>query len=655
MRLNARIDEAMPLPADRRISWLIPEAFEARAIAHPDLEAVRASDATLTCGDLLGRARALAGAINALGLGRESLIALAFDRSAGMVSAIAGVMLSGAAWLPLDPANPESRLETILREARPALLLADAASAARMSALAGMLEIPFATLDAPSWGTLSSGGLAVRRAAALDGDRHDPSRGIEAGDLAYVIYTSGSTGTPKGVEVEHGSFAHVVDAFSAFLGIGPGDRGTQLAAPAFDAVMLEIWPFLVNGGSISIAPDELRVDPPRLADWLAEEQISVGWAPAALTEQLLRGHYPSGGALRTLVSAADVLHSYPPADLPFELVNGYGPTEATVATTLGRVPRGVQSDRLPSIGRPLRGVHVHLVDEQGREVAEGEPGELLIGGGNVARGYRHRPDLTAERFIADSFCRSGRLYRSGDLARWRDGEQGGEHDPELEFLGRVDDQVKIRGNRIEPQEIALVLGRRPEIAEVFVHAQPGPTGEPRLVAYLVPTSAASGSGAGSGDAELRAWLAERLPDYMVPTAFVRLGALPLTSNGKVDRRALPVPDDSAGSTEGEREATPVEAAIREIEADLIGVAHVPLDGDFFLLGGHSLLAGRLAAAVSDLFGIELPLRAVFEHPVLEELAVEVEQLVLEKLGFEDGASEAEAGFEREGEPAREAI
>jgi acyl-coenzyme A synthetase/AMP-(fatty) acid ligase/acyl carrier protein len=316
------------------------------------------------------------------------------------------------------------------------------------------------------------------------------------------------------------------------------------------------------------------------------------------------------------------LHHRPPPGLPFTLVNNYGPTESTVVATSGLVPPDPFADGLPSIGWPISNVTVHVLDTQGRLVVPGGEGELYVGGAGVARGYRNLPELTAERFVADPFGLEGsRLYRTGDRVRALP-------DGSLAFLGRVDDQVKIRGHRVELDEIVAVLDTHPGVDASAVASHPGPDGETRLAAYVV-----AAPGTLLTPAALRATLQARLPDYMLPSAFVPLDALPLTASGKLDRTRLPVPEtvQTLGDAELVAPRTDVETRLAALVAGLLGVPSIGVTDNFFLLGGHSLLGTQLIVRMRDAFGVDLPLRAVFDHPTIEALADEVERMLLIRL------------------------
>jgi acyl carrier protein len=324
-----------------------------------------------------------------------------------------------------------------------------------------------------------------------------------------------------------------------------------------------------------------------------------------------------------MLTGADTLHYYPPAGLPFELINNYGPTECTVVTTSGLVHANGTTDRLPAIGRPIDGMQVHILDESGQPVSSGAPGELYIGGVGLARGYRNRPELTAARFVSSPFRAQPeeRLFKTGDMARFLP-------DGQIAFLGRTDEQVKVRGHRVEPNEITAVLNAHPQVRQSIVVAREITQGDVHLIGYFI---AATESQPTLG--ELRGFLGDRLPDYMIPAMYVRLEKLPLTPNGKVDRAALPAPDDANTLRDNAFTAprTDMEKAVADILGRLLGLEKVDVEENFFALGGHSLLGAQLMARVRDAFGVEVPLRMLFESPTVAELSAEIESLLVAKL------------------------
>ena len=580
----------------------VPAMIAAQAATAPSRVAVVDGAQRITYGVLQARAGRLARQLARLGAGREAVVALVLPRSADLVVAALAALRSGAAYAPFDPATPLERLATMLQDVQPCVVVTRSALGAR--------------LPPGPWATV-----------VLDGDagpgegEAKPALELAPGpsDLAYVIYTSGSTGRPKGVEITHAGLVNLVRWHHAAFAVTATDRAPLLASPGFDASVWEMWPYLAAGASLHVPDGLIRMDAETLRDWLVAQEITLAFVATPLAERMLALPWPAGTPLRTLLTGADTLHRRPPPTLPFTLVNNYGPTECTVVATSGCVPPAPIADQLPSIGRPIANVRAYVLDEQGRLLRPGREGELYIGGAGVARGYRHLPELTAERFLPDPFGPTGaRLYRTGDRVRWLP-------DGSLAFLGRVDDQLKVRGHRIEPDEIVAALGTHPGVDATAVMARPGPDGEPRLVAYV-----AAAPGAALTPTALRATLQARLPDYMLPAVFVPLAALPLTASGKVDRARLPAPEDVAPLRDPDLVAprTAVEKRVAALVAELLDVRPIGVADNFFLLGGHSLLGTQLIARLRDAFGVDVPLRTVFDHPTVEDLAAAIEQALL---------------------------
>jgi amino acid adenylation domain-containing protein len=512
-----------------------------------------------------------------------------------LVVGLLAVLKAGGAYLPLDTASPPDRLGWMLEDAwqgaaAPVLLTQERVAAA-LPAHRGT-EI---WLDAPE--------AADEPGAAPVPD----SMPADPQNLAYLIYTSGSTGLPKRVMLTHQGLLNLVQWHLNVYGVTPEDRASQLASLAFDASVWEIWPYLVAGASLLLPPqEEIRVSAPHLQRWLAAEGISFAFLSTPLAESLFETR-PEGLALRAVLTGGDQLHDLGPEPLPCRLVNHYGPTESTVVATAAAV---VPGEGAPPIGRPIANLQVHLLGRSLQPVPIGVPGELCVGGQGLARGYHGRSGLTAERFIPDPFSAEpgARLYRTGDLARRRT-------DGSIEFLRRIDRQVKIRGFRIELGEIEAALARHPAVRQSAVTAHDSSSGK-RLAAYLVldPGSPATVE-------EIRESLRRTLPDYMVPAALTVLAALPVTSNGKVDRRALLAltPEESAPAAHvAPRDA--LELALTRIWEEILDARPVGVQDDFFARGGHSLLAVRLAARIKSELGRDVALAALLEGATIERLA-----------------------------------
>jgi amino acid adenylation domain-containing protein len=576
---------------------VLHEIVEAQAVRTPAALAVAGESGRLTYRELCDRAHRLALRLRRMGVGPEVNAGVCLERSPELVVAELAVLIAGGAYLPLDPRHPAERRAWILKDSAVPVLITSHELAAPLA-----------------------GGPA--QILTIEGDRDLPEAGrvrvpVLPENLAYVIYTSGSTGRPKGTELAHGGLRHLLAWHQREYGLSPADRTTLLASPAFDASVAEIWPALAAGASLHVPPQEAISVPADLLAWLAAERITVCFLPTPLAEACLELPLPPDLSLRVLLTAGDRLHPVA-RRLPFRLINLYGPTECSVATTAGEVATGPERQGMPAIGRPLAGFRAHLLDRDLRPVAEGEPGEIAIAGTGLARGYLRRPELTAERFVPDPWAGEGpgsRLYRTGDLARRLPSG-------ELDFMGRIDDQVKIRGFRIELGEVEAALLRCAEVRQAAVVARPGPTGDPRLVAYVVPADPAA---LPSPD-ELRRQLQSILPEAMVPGVFVVLEALPLSPHGKVDRKALPAPESIGREREPIPLRTAAEEALGAIWREVLGVERVGAGDHFLEAGGHSLLAAQVAARVRERLGVELPVRDLFEVPVLGALAARIEAL-----------------------------
>ncbi|HET7233718.1 MAG TPA: amino acid adenylation domain-containing protein, partial [Longimicrobium sp.] len=578
----------------------IPALFEALAAARADAPAVVSDGVRWTYAEVDSRANRLARRLRELGVKVESRVGVAMERSPELIVALLGILKAGGAYVPLDPIYPAARR-------------------ARMAADAGVGLVLTHGGAGDDWGDgIRQVDLAAERERidALSSDIVDTN--VDPGNLAHVLFTSGSTGVPKGVAIPHRAVVRLARGL-ADAGFRADDVFLQIAPVAFDASTLEVWVALLNGGAVAVHGPSAYT-PAELGAFVQRHGVTTMWLTAGLFNQVVDAGAPGFARVRQImtggevVSAAHVKRAM--EALPStRFVNGYGPTENTVFTTCHPIIRDdVESVSIP-IGPPVANTRAYVLDEAMRPVPVGAPGEVYAGGDGLARGYAGRPGLTAERFIPDPFGDGGRLYRTGDRARWN--EQG-----ELEFVSRADRQVKVRGFRIEPGEIEAALVAHPSVRAAVVEARDDAAGGKRLVAYAV----AAGD-AGADAAELRAHLSGTLPDYMVPGAIVILPELPLTPNGKVDRARLPDPADAASPDTFVPPEGAAEEALADIWREVLKVEAVGAHDSFFLLGGHSLLATQVVSRVRAAFGIELPLREIFEHPTLERLATVVEDLL----------------------------
>ncbi|WP_435602549.1 amino acid adenylation domain-containing protein [Streptomyces sp. bgisy130] len=580
----------------------VPELFEDRAAQAPDAPAVVHEGTALTYRELNERANRLARVLAGRGVGPESYVAVAMPRSVELVVALLAVLKAGGAYLPLDPSYPADRLGFMLEDVAPVLVLTGRGVMEEVPA-----PCPLLRLDEP--GTAAE--VAARSAADLtDADRSGP---LSLDNAAFVIFTSGSTGRPKGVTVQHRSLdGYLSWTRSAY----PGVAGTALvhSPVAFDLTATGLFAPLTSGGCVQL----IELDASSAA---AEGQQSPSFVKATPSHLPLLIELPDAFSpdeqlvLGGESLMGEVLDEWRGRHPGATVINEYGPTETTVGCSEYRIEPG---DTVPAgvvtIGRPVWNTQMFVLDARLQPVPVGSPGELYIAGDLVTRGYHRRPDLTSTRFVANPFGPPGsRMYRSGDLGRWR-------ADGQLEFIARVDDQVKLRGFRIELGEIEGVLGAHPELAQAAVIVREDRPGDKRLVGYAVPAP-----GCSPDPAELRRYAARQLPDYMVPVAFVLLDELPLTVNRKLDRRALPVPDYGSARAPGRGPRTAHEEILCGAFAEVLGLPRVGVDDSFFDLGGHSLLATRLIAGLRGTLGVELSIRAVFETPTVAGLAARLDE------------------------------
>ncbi|HET9172576.1 MAG TPA: amino acid adenylation domain-containing protein [Actinospica sp.] len=603
-RFDAEAERALDVPRTTLAAW-----FEQRARQTPHAEAVSYGAERLSYGELNARANRLARLLTGHGAGPERRVAVMLPRSVDLIVAVLAVLKAGAAYLPVDPALPPQRIERMLADVEPVAIVTVAEVELPTS------DRPLVLLDHADTRTDLESQLAHDLA---DAERRSPLRPEHP---AYVIFTSGSTGNPKGVLIPHRNVVSLLTATEDAYGFGPDDVWTMLHSLSFDFSVWEIWGALLYGGRLVVVPSEITRAPADLLELLAKERVTVlNQTPSAFAE-LLRVE-PRELALRAIVFGGEALsfervqewyERYP--DSSAVLVNMYGITETTVHSTILPLDPALVAGSLTRslIGTALPGLAVFVLDDRLRPVPSGVVGEMYVAGSQVARGYLNRPDLTATRFTACPFGAPGeRMYRSGDLARWRP-------DGTLEYLGRADDQVKIRGFRIETGEVEAVLAGHPAVARAAVLAREDVPGDKRLVGYVVPDGL-DPEQAAELPGLLRRHAAALLPEYMVPSAIVAVDGFRLTGNGKLDRRALPAPDYAAASTR-RAPITAREEALCAAFAEVLGVPEVGVDDDFFELGGHSLLATRLAARIRSALGIEPAIRTLFEAPTVGRLAV----------------------------------
>ncbi|HEU4595768.1 MAG TPA: amino acid adenylation domain-containing protein [Pyrinomonadaceae bacterium] len=600
----------------------VQNLFERQARLTPDAVAVVFGDEQLTYRQLDERAARLARGLRGIGVGRESRVGVMVSRSAALPVALLAVLKAGGAYVPLDPTYPADRLAYMAEDARLSALITEQ----------GLLERTPPT---------------SARVVTLDGawppdsgpDARGDLSGAEGSDAAYVIYTSGSTGRPKGVVIEHRTVVNFLAAMRSLFHTGPGDLCLAVTTISFDIAALELYLPLATGARVEIVTAEEAADGLLLARRLERGDVTLMQATPSTWRLLLAAGWRGQPNLTTLCGGEAL-----PGDLAAELAarcgrlwNMYGPTETTIWSTAREVSsdalaRAAQTSAAVGIGGPINNTSVHVLDPRLRPQPAGVHGEVFIGGTGLARGYLNRADLTAEKFIPDPFSQEpgARMYRTGDAARRLAGG-------EVEYLGRLDSQVKVRGFRIELGEIESALREYEAVSEaVAVVREDGP-GDKRLVAYVV-----AGEGEGAALAPgLRAYLRERLPEYMVPSAFVVLDELPLTRNGKIDRKALPAPERAAGSNEYVAPRTEVEEALARIWAEVLKVERVGVNDNFFELGGHSLLAMQLISRVREMFDNDFPVRAVFESPTVAEMAE-----ALSPLGAKEDVGEGGPVIER---------
>ncbi|MEV7630710.1 amino acid adenylation domain-containing protein, partial [Actinoplanes sp. NPDC089786] len=589
-------DTAVPVP------WVsVPQMFEDQVARTPDAVAIFDDDESLTYAQLDERVNRLAHLLRSHGAGPERPVAMLVPRSVDTLAGLLAILKAGAVYLPIDVTYPAERVALMIEDGRPELVLTRTAAADLTPA-----GVPRIVLD-------DEPVRAALRAQPVTA----PDVRVHPEHPAYVVYTSGSTGRPKGVVMPVRGLVNLLDWHRRSMPGGVGTRAAQFTAVGFDLSLQEILAPIVSGKTLAMPSDHTRRDSEELAAWIDRHAINEMFAPTVAVDALFEAARDRGNHLNSLTDIQQGGEAFVISALTRAFYerrpghrahNVYGPAEthaATVHSLSGDASGWPQS--VP-IGGPIANMTVHVLDDRLRPVPPGVAGELYIGGAQVARGYLRRPALTAERFVADPYGPAGsRCYRSGDIVRWLPGGV-------LEFLGRGDNQVKIRGFRVELAEVEIALAQHPDLAQAAVIAREDQAGKKYLVAYVVPTA-----GAEINPADLRKHLTVRLPEHMVPTAFVPLPVLPMTANDKLDRAALPVPDLTDGPR-GRAPRSPQEQILTELFAGVLGRPVVGVDDDFFALGGHSLLATRLASRIRTTLGVEMAIRTLFETPTVAGLA-----------------------------------
>lgn len=593
-------DTTTEYPRDR----CVHELFEAQVERTLDAVAVVFEEKQMTYRELNAKANQLAHYLRSIGVEQEVLVGICVERSLEMLVGLLGILKAGGAYVPLDLAYPQERLAFMLEDTETPVLLTQQRLIQKLPS--GRTQIVCLDSD---WEMISLQ------------SKENPLSQVKADNLVYIMYTSGSTGKPKGTSIPHRGIVRLVKG-ADYVDLNSEEVFLQLAPLSFDASTLEIWGSLLNGARLVIMPPHTP-SLEELGHSIQKYQITTLWLTAGLFHLMVDQRLEDLQGLRQLLAGGDVL-SIPHVRKVLDnlegcrLINGYGPTENTTFTCCFTIPKTYPLKTSVPIGRPIANTQVYILDSHLQPVPIGVPGELYIGGDGLARGYFRRPKLTREKFIPDQFSEipGKRLYKTGDLARYLP-------DGNIEFLGRMDYQVKIRGFRVELGEIEAILAEHPAVTETVVLAREDQLGDKRLVAYVVEAKEEMRK---TKDFELREYLREKLPDYMIPSAFVMLEALPLTPNGKVDRCALPAPDRSSLEERYVAPRTSTEKVLSEIWAEVLDLERVGIHDNFFEIGGHSLLATQLISRVHKTFNVDLPLRSLFEDPTIANLAESIETI-----------------------------
>ncbi len=621
--LHKLLIECNKTQADYPQDKCIHQLFEKQAEQNPDAIAVIFEDAQLTYRDLNIRSNQLAHHLQKMGVGSEVLVGICVERSIDMIVGLLGILKAGGAYVPLDSNYPRDRLNFMLDDSKISILLTQE----KLVDNFGNFPNPVVCLD-KDWQTIAQE------------SEENPHSDVTSDNLAYVIYTSGSTGKPKGVAVTHKAVNRLV-CNTNYINFSPDDKIAQASNTSFDAATFEIWGALLNGAQLVGISRDVTLSPHEFSLQLRQKGISILFLTTALFQQIARDVPQAFSSLRYLLFGGEAVDArwvkkVLKQGAPRQLIHVYGPTEGTTFSSYYCVQDVPESATSIPIGCPIANTQIYLLDADLQPVPIGIVGELYIGGDGLAREYINRPDITAERFISKPFNNKpeSRLYKTGDLARYLP-------DGNIEFLGRIDNQVKIRGFRIELGEIEAILNQHPAVRETVVIIREEIPGDKHLIAYIVPDQQQTPT-----SMNLRQFLKEKLPEYMVPSAYVVLESLPLTPNGKVDRRALPAVDTLSFEMKEDYVAPRdrVEEVLVEIWAKVLGKQQIGVRDNFFELGGHSLLATQLISRIRDAFQIELSVRNLFESPTVASLARHIETMCWAAKGLDNTSSR---GNERE--------
>jgi amino acid adenylation domain-containing protein len=580
----------------------VPDDVRAVSRSHPHSIALIHDDRQLSYEELDRRADRFAAYLAQLGVRTGDAVAICLERSFDWITAALGIMRANAAYVPLDAAWPESRLRFAVADSGATVFVA-------RKPLIEKLHLSVRGID------------PAHDAAAIAASPELARLATDPENLAYLIYTSGSTGTPKGVEITHANLNHLIRWHCQTFSVTRNDRASHLAGLGFDAAGWEIWPYLAAGAAICLASDEVRSSPELIQQWILRERITVGFVPTVHAAAMMKMQWPATTSMRFMLTGGDALHHGPAVKLPFDVVNNYGPSETTVVATYCVLKSGMEG--APPIGHAITGATVYLLDENGQPIPENTVGEIYVGGNGVGRGYRNLSDSTARSFLPDPFSTvpGARMYRTGDRGIRRP-------DGEIEFHGRIDRQIKVRGQRVELDEISSLLINHPTIDFATVIASPAQNGDNQLVAYAL----AKENMALPAAQELQEYLADSLPDYMIPSLFVRLDAIPLSTNGKLDLKLLPKPAEKnlLRQRAARTDLTAVEKKLLATVRALIENSAIEIEDNYLLAGGHSLLGMQLLTRLRQAFGVDFSLRQIYESPTVERLAAAIESQLHQK-------------------------